>query len=529
MMVGVDLANVYAAEDRKTLLRTLCWGDEVEVVDVNEKRVHLNTTTFETEPDGSIKPVSVSGFVVPSASSGVRPSEIFVEKGEFRGILKVDFVDVQQGDASVLETPGGKAVLIDGGDNQLFARYLANRYRGTTEAAPREVECILVSHGDADHFAGLVEIKDSENHELARKRLFIRPKRVYHNGLVKRPSGIREVESLGLTATEGDTTVITELETDLLAIEDAEMNAPFVRWKRALAAYHERHPVEFRRLQKGDGAEAFSFLADEGIEVEVLGPIPTLLSDGMVGLKFLGEPAKGPRVGHHSLLGPDSARDRFTGKSASHTINGHSVVLRVRYGAFKFLFAGDLNEESETELAEAHGRGELDLRSEVLKVPHHGSHDFLPGFMGAVSPVVSVVSSGDESARTEYIHPRATLMGALGRHSRVEEPLIFVTELVAFFERKGWVRPEFHEFLEEDEGEGAALVRDGRAVVNPEAGGPFYAFERTAFGLVRVRTDGERLLVFTNSGQVDLKEAYAYRMAVDAQDNIPVPDTVVRV
>jgi hypothetical protein len=27
-----------------------------------------------------------------------------------------------------------------------------------------------------------------------------------------------------------------------------------------------------------------------------------------------------------------------------------------------------------------------------------------------------------------------------------------------------------------------------------------------------VRTDGERLLVFTNSGQADLKEAYAFRM-----------------
>jgi hypothetical protein len=54
-----------------------------------------------------------------------------------------------------------------------------------------------------------------------------------------------------------------------------------------------------------------------------------------------------------------------------------------------------------------------------------------------VSPIVSVVSSGDESARKEYIHPRATLMGALGKWSRVPEPLIFVTELVAFFEDEG--------------------------------------------------------------------------------------------
>ncbi len=55
-------------------------------------------------------------------------------------------------------------------------------------------------------------------------------------------------------------------------------------------------------------------------------------------------------------------------------------------------------------------------------MPHHGSADFSGAFIKMVSPVVSVVSSGDESARKEYIHPRATLMGALGKHSRVDEP-----------------------------------------------------------------------------------------------------------
>ena len=40
-------------------------------------------------------------------------------------MLKVNFVDVQQGDGAVIESPDGKVILIDGGDNQLFARYLA--------------------------------------------------------------------------------------------------------------------------------------------------------------------------------------------------------------------------------------------------------------------------------------------------------------------------------------------------------------------------------------------------------------------
>ena len=36
-----------------------------------------------------------------------------------------------------------------------------------------------------------------------------------------------------------------------------------------------------------------------------------------------------------------------------------------------------------------------------------------------------------------------------------------------------------------------------------------FAFSRVALGLVTVRTDGDRLLVCTNSGRTDLKEAYA--------------------
>ena len=43
-----------------------------------------------------------------------------------------------------------------------------------------------------------------------------------------------------------------------------------------------------------------------------------------------------------------------------------------------------------------HHHPPVSLQSEVFKVPHHGSHAYLPAFLEAVAPVVSVVSSGDE-------------------------------------------------------------------------------------------------------------------------------------
>jgi hypothetical protein len=207
-IIAVDLAAVYETADKDNLIRILGWGDRVEVEETTEEHVRIKTTKFVERSDGSIEPEPASGFIVPSASSGIEPDEI-VSTREEAGVLKVDFVDVQQGDATAIETPGGRVILVDGGNNQLFARYLASRYRDTSENEPRDVECIVVTHGDADHFSGLVEIQESESHDLEYKRIFIRPRRVYHNGLVKRPSSVAEKDSFGDSVEVGDKRIIT--------------------------------------------------------------------------------------------------------------------------------------------------------------------------------------------------------------------------------------------------------------------------------------------------------------------------------
>ena len=513
-LLNVDLARVFRTRDRKGLLHVLTWGAEVEVAKVTTKFVEVKATSFEKQADGSIKPTTISGFIVPP--EGIKPASVIVERAKNR-ILKIDFVDVQQGDGTVIETPKGTVMLIDGGDNPMFARYLASRFRGTTRKRPKAIDCILVSHGDADHFAGLTEIQRSETNSTSYKRLFVHPSRVYHNGIVKRPSKrgartLKVTEQLGKTVASGDDLIITGLAKDLLKVADTDMNKPFRDWKEALRAFRKRGPVAFERIEKGDDKK-FDFLRKDGLKVEVLGPLTTKVGS-KTGLKFLRTPAKGPRTEGDAL----SVDDRGKGAlSASHTINGHSVILRLTYKGFSFLFSGDLNEESERDLTRAHNRGDLNLQAEVFKVPHHGSADFSGAFLQAVSPVVSVVSSGDDNARKEFIHPRATLVGALGKYSRLEEPLVFVTELVAFFQAEQMITPECHRMKD-----GVAVLEDGVAAVDPTARKPFFAFSRAAFGLVSVRTDGERLLVSTNSGRTDLKEAYAFVMNENGKP-VPVP------
>ena len=155
-VINVDLADVWAEPGRKKLSRTLAWGDEVTVTETTTAFLKIETVEFRTQADGSILPFKISGYIEPTKSSGIKVADI-VRKRAQNKVLKVNFVDVQQGDGAVIEAPDGKVILVDGGDNQMFARYLAGRFRGTTAAKPKDIECILVTHGDADHFAGLPE------------------------------------------------------------------------------------------------------------------------------------------------------------------------------------------------------------------------------------------------------------------------------------------------------------------------------------------------------------------------------------
>jgi hypothetical protein len=50
-------------------------------------------------------------------------------------------------------------------------------------------------------------------------------------------------------------------------------------------------------------------------------------------------------------------------------------------------------------------------------------------------------------------------------------------------------------------------------VTDPATGKTFYAFERTNFGIVHVRTDGERVLAFTHSGKEGMNEAYRFTVS----------------
>lgn len=450
--------------------RQYYWGDEVELLSTD---VHGNHRIKVKGRNGPID----EGYVRKEAK--FRPN----------ALLRLSMIDVQQGDGMIIETPGGKVIFIDGGDNQLFARHAAARFRGTSEANPLIVDLMLVTHGDADHFEGLNKLRESEKDKRQGKSIFLAPKRYYHNGIVKRPDSVAEKERLGALTTVDGTPFITGLTDDPASLPASDRNGPFQRWMDTLAAWEPRvqaatgQAIERRRLDhRAQGA--FDFLSEDGITVELLGPVVEDTPGGP-GLRFLRKPEDDAGL----MLGNARVGSKPSW-SASHTINGHSIAFRMRYGNVRFLLTGDMNKESAQRLREAMPGAAL--QAEILKAPHHGSADFDMAFLQAAEPVVSLISSGDESESKEYIHPRATLLSALGKASRTTPAVIFITELAAFFKTVGYL-------------------------THPESGRPFYAFERTNFGIAHVRTDGERVLAFTHSGKAGFNEAYRFTVSEDGK------------
>jgi competence protein ComEC len=81
--------------------------------------------------------------------------------------------------------------------------------------------------------------------------------------------------------------------------------------------------------------------------------------------------------------------------------------MKIQYGNTSFLFTGDADSLSESEMM----RRGLDLRATVLKLGHHGSiRSTTDEFLNRVNPKYAVISVGK---RNNYRHPHKSTMKKL--------------------------------------------------------------------------------------------------------------------
>lgn len=351
--------------------------------------------------------------------------------------LELYFIDVGQGDSTFIVTPGRKTILIDGGINRRALGFLAWKYRLDQPGNSVTLDLMVLTHADADHLNGLVPI-------LSHPQIHVR--RIVHSGIATYGSASGFNTVLGNRDATGDF-----LETRHSAIADlqgAALSDEFAGWVAAVES--EPQSPTYEAVHAGTGELD---IGDSAISLEVLGP----------------------------LLDQTGGTNRFRwfgGQEPGITVNGHSVVLRLRYRDVASLLTGDLNAKGSEHLMTGPGI-EHKLDAHVFKAPHHGSHDFHRPFLDAIRPQISVISSGDEP---DHGHPRAAFLGAVGKASRSARPLLFSTEIASTFVEAGL--PSVAGGISLDELD----IRD--AAANAIAR---WLFKRRLHGMINVRTDGRRL------------------------------------
>jgi len=107
-------------------------------------------------------------------------------------------------------------------------------------------------------------------------------------------------------------------------------------------------------------------------------------------------------------FGPSVSAEIIAPNSSKYAdLNEYSAVIKLTYKNTSFLFTGDAGAESEREMIE---KG-YDLKSDVLKVGHHGSStSTTASFLDDVSPKYAVISCGKGN---DYGHPHSSTLKKL--------------------------------------------------------------------------------------------------------------------
>ena len=471
--VSSDTAPMYDAAAGGTVLLELLWGDQVTVLE-------------PATPRSKVRARGKTGFVGTSALGD-------------QSLLEVYFIDVGQGDGVLIRTPGGRHLMIDGGYKRASqptgknaADFVDWKFAKDYGRSQIHLDVMMASHNDADHYGGLSDLLSVEQiDELDAQD--VRVDAFYHAGVawwINPATGGR-----WLGPTSADKKFLTQLmgrrpEVVAALADDA---APRLQgeWAQLMRGVTKTKTprgtaTPVRRLSHLDRYVPKFDGQGDGVAVRVLGPVETRID---------GAPAL------HSY-----------GAATSKNTNGNSLLLRLDYRRARILLTGDLNTDSQRALLEDYIGDRIEFQCDVAKACHHGSDDVSYEFLSAMRPAATVISSGDNEG---HDHPRPAIVAASATTGylqiaadRIVTPLVYSTELARSVNLGKPVRltvagPTGATVVDKTELRTATV--DAKVTkagdLNPTTVrrtlDRTYIVAGLIYGLVNVRTDGEKILCAT--------------------------------
>ena len=104
-------------------------------------------------------------------------------------------------------------------------------------------------------------------------------------------------------------------------------------------------------------------------------------------------------------------------------LNNNSIVAKLVYEDFSMLFTGDIEEIAENEILKLYSSNQKLLKSDILKVGHHGSRtSSTEEFLNIISPKVAVIGVGKNN---NFGHPNGNVLTRL----QVLNSVVYRTDL----------------------------------------------------------------------------------------------------
>ena len=127
-----------------------------------------------------------------------------------------------------------------------------------------------------------------------------------------------------------------------------------------------------------------------------------------------------------------------------NTLNNNSIVCKIYYNNFSCLFTGDVEEIAEKEIIKEYKNNLKILKSDILKVAHHGSKtSSIQEFLQMVNPKIALIGVGEKN---KFGHPDEDVI------MRLKELKCYIYrtdefgEIVIFVNKKG--RLKVKKFIE---------------------------------------------------------------------------------
>jgi competence protein ComEC len=307
---------------RKKPKHALLWGDAVtDATDAGDGKHVLGTAHAHR------------GFVL---KRDLQPQPL--------ALLEIYIIDVGQGDAILFRTPDDVWHLMDGGppkgDSLLgegARNFLAWKFGADLGLTSVPLRTVFLSHSDQDHFGGLTDVLRSD---------FPPNPRTGHNPLTTTVenflhAGVAKYKTVGLGVVNKQIPVERLLDgRPSFEQPPLELADEFGAFAKALIGVRNAaggNP-RVRRVSVRNTVPGYAPAAGSPFSMHLLGPVP----DAAGGLLSLGD--------------------------SSHTVNGHSIVVRLDYDKVRVLLTGDINAVAQRHLL-AHVAPQH-LKADVIKACH---------------------------------------------------------------------------------------------------------------------------------------------------------------